>query len=216
MTIRRQRQIRMLRAGGEADTEQSVSQQQYDDLVDRGGQALRIGGDTSDTMMVLYDQVSGSSMRVERNLALQSHLLKHAAICSACRAPSIADEKGQQDIASHIRLSMESSRIHQGAEALDMDTQAGTGKRCSACDAIYISRPQNVYDHIERAVAAGPKHANATVQIINRFSLEPLVLEQPTATPVAQEAIASFSRESDRREPSRRRRRHRHRKGSGA
>jgi len=215
MTIKRQRQIRMLRTGGDSDTENVVSQQQYDDLVERGGQALRIGGDLPD-ILVLYDQVDGSTLRVERGLALQSHMKKHVAICSACRAPAIADSKGQQNIATHIRAAMENSVTHQGAEALDMVTQNGSGKRCSACDAIFLSRPQNVHEHLERTIAAGPLHREAVVQIIQRFSLEPPVLEQPIATPVAQEVSVSFSRESDRREPSRRRRRHRRRKGSVA
>jgi hypothetical protein len=215
MALRRQREIRMLRAGGDSDTEQSVPQQQYDDLVERGGQALRIASDDPD-ILVLYDQVDGSSMRVERGLALQSHLVKHVAVCSACRAPAIADSKGQQNIAAHIKAAVENSVTHQGAEALDMITPTATGKRCSACDATYLSRPQHVHGHIERAIAAGPQHANATVQVIQRFSLEPPVLEQPTATPVVQEATVPFSREGDRSEPSRRRRRHRQRKGSGA
>ena len=207
--------VQMVQQGEVADSNREVTQEQYADLVEQQGQAFRIGGEGAQ-MVVLYDQIDGSKLTVERQLAVQVHLKKHAAVCSACNAPSLADSKGRSDISNHIQTTLRAAETHRVAEALDMVGPSGTGKRCSACDAVFLSRPHNVHEHIDRAKRGGPLHAHAQVRVINRFSLEPPVLDKVTVTHVTTTISTPQASEEDRREPRRHRRRRRHHKGRSA
>jgi hypothetical protein len=201
----------MVQAGSVSDAERMVTEDQYAQIIERSDRALRIGDDDTKTM-TLYDQVDGTPLQVEAQMAMQVHLKKVVAICSACRHPSAFNA----DIVKHIRAAVKNSEDHQNAEALEMVTQNGTGKRCTACDGVFLSRPNNVYEHIERAKQAGVMHQSASVQVIRRFSQEPLVVEKREPTPVESASPSPLGTEGDRSKPRSHRRRRRHHKGGSA
>lgn len=211
MAKMRQRMVRMVQQTAEGDREVELDPSAYGNIVEQQGRALRSAGEMPGTI-VLYDQVDGSPFKVKRELAILCYLNQDVAICSACRHPSVWND----DITGHIGAARRNAELHRDAVALDFVTQTAAGKRCSACDATFLSRPQNVHEHIQRAKAGGALHANAKVQVIQRFSLQPPVLERPSATPVATAGPASQASADDRSGPRRHRRRRRHRKGKAA
>jgi hypothetical protein len=205
----------MIQPGSQVDSERDVTHDQYASQVENAGRAFRTEGDKKN-MMLLYDQVDGTSMSVEASMAMQLHLKKNVSICSVCRYPSAFDA----DIRTHIKLAKQNAIDHKDAEALEMVTQNGIGRRCSACDAIFISRPKNVYSHITKVQEAEVSHRDAEVLVLRRFSLDPLVIEPAPIVAVAiatKEPVTSFSgSENDRNAPTHRRRRRRHHKGGSA
>lgn len=213
--LRNRHNISMIQPGSQVDSERDVTHDQYASQVESTGRAFRIEGDKAN-LMTLYDQVDGTSMKVESSMAMQLHLKKVVSMCSVCRYPSPLDA----DIRNHIKSTRLSAVEHKDAEALEMVTQNGIGRRCSACDAIFISRPKNVYIHITKAQEALASHRDAEVLVIRRFSLDPLVIDPAPKVAVAiavEEPVISFSgSENDRNAPTRRRRRRRHHKGGSA
>lgn len=213
--LKSRRNISMVQSGTQADSEREVTQDQYALQVENAGRAFRTESDTSN-MMTLYDQVDGTSLSVERSMAMQLHLKKVVSMCSVCRHPSPLDS----DIKNHIRATKENAIRHQTAEVIELVTANGVGNRCSACDAIFISRPHNVYDHISKVKESEVSHRDARVLVIRRFSLDPLVIDpSPTvkiATFTEEKGLSSSGSGNDRNAPRRRRRRHRHHKGGSA
>jgi hypothetical protein len=213
--LRTRHNISMVQSGTQTDSERAVTKDQYDLQVERTGRAFRAENDSSN-LITLYDQVDGTSLRVERNMAMQLHLKKVVSMCSVCRQPSPRDT----DITNHIRATRDNAIHHDGAEASDFATANGVGKRCSACDAVFISRPRNVYDHISKAKEAYASHKDAEILTIRRFSLEPLViapvLKVVTAISAEKPSLSSSGSENDRNAPAPRRRRRRHHKGGSA
>jgi hypothetical protein len=162
----------------------------------------------------IYDQIDGSFMDVEPYNE-RHYWSKYVAYCTACRHPAMADDIGQRRIKMHIKTALGSAHDHVQAEAMDMVGVDGAGKRCSSCGVAFLARPMDVHSHIERAKASGPKHRDAEVRVMKRFSLEPPVLADPEPTPM-EEGMPAPQAEEGRRK-SRRRRRHRgHHKGSAA
>ena len=205
----------MVQPGQQVDSEREVTQDQYALQVETEGRAFRLESDSSN-LITLYDQVDGTSLRVERNMATQLHLKKIVSMCSVCREPASRDS----DIENHIRATKDHAIQHKDAEAISLVTANGVGNRCSACDAVFISRPSNVYEHIVKSKGSAAIHKDAKVLVIRRFSLDPLVIE-PTlkveiATSTEDEGLSSTGSGNDRNGPRRRRRRRRHHKGGTA
>jgi len=205
----------MVQSGSLTDSEREVTQDQYALQVENVGRAFRVESDNAN-LITLYDQVDGTSLRVERGMAMQLHLKKIVSLCSVCRQPSPLDS----DIENHIRATKQHAIQHKGAEAIELVTANGVGNRCSACDAIFISRPRNVYHHISKVQESEVSHRDAKVLITHRFSLEPLVIDPvmdvEVATPTKELDVSSSGTGDDRSAPRRRRRRHRHHKGGSA
>jgi len=212
---RNRHNISIIQPGYQGDSERDVTHDQYASQVESTGRAFRVEGDRAD-MLTLYDQVDGTSMKVESSMATQLHLKKIVSMCSVCRYPSPLDV----DIKNHIKSTIQNAIDHKGAEVLDVVTQNGIGKRCSACDAVFISRPKNVYSHIAKVQEAEASHQVAKVLVIRRFSLDPLVIKPASnvvvATPTEEPVISFSGSGNDRNAPTRRRRRRRHHKGGSA
>jgi hypothetical protein len=213
--LKARHKISMVQSGTQTDSEREVTKDQYDLQVERTGRAFRAENSDSN-LITLYDQVDGTALRVERSMAMQLHLKKIVSMCSVCRQPSPLDI----DIENHIRVTKDNAILHKDADASDFVTANGVGKRCSACDAVFISRPRNVYDHISKAKESYASHQDAKVLTVRRFSLEPLVIapvsKVVTAISTEEPMLSSSGSENDRNAPAPRRRRRRHHKGGSA
>ena len=113
----------MVQPGQQVDSEREVTQDQYALQVETEGRAFRVESDSSN-LITLYDQVDGTHLRVERNMAAQLHLKKIVSMCSVCREPSPRD----LDIVSHIRATKDHAIRHKDAEAINLVTANGVGK----------------------------------------------------------------------------------------
>ena len=153
--------------------------------------------------VVIYDQVDGTSLRVDKTAAYDTYLRTVVAKCSACNFTSAYDS----DVTRHLKQVHESAQTHVGAEPLLMN---GGGKSCSGCGTPFVSRPENALKHITNVIQAAPLHKDATVVVMNRFSLEPRRSpEQPVVLPG--ELTSAVNQKARSRSRNRRRTRHRHR-----
>ena len=153
--------------------------------------------------VVIYDQVDGTSLRVDKIAAYDTYLRTVVAKCSACNFTSAYDS----DVTRHLKQEHESAQTHVGAEPLLIN---GGGKSCSGCGTPFVSRPENALKHITNVIQAAPLHKDATVVVMNRFSLEPRRSpEQPVVLPV--ELTSDVNQKARSRSRNRRRPRHRHR-----
>lgn len=187
--------------------ERTVSQAEYEALVQRTERAFRVHSEGGPKLTV-YNQVDGSSMNVAVDQAKAFYLQMDVARCSVCRYTSSRN----LDVANHIQRVQEQAVAHRMASLEDEIVQGEPRQRCTACGSRY--RIHKGQAHLDTALRDGPLHVRAEVQRILLYGLTPPRLEDP---PPAQVEDSTGSEARSERSPVRRhRRRGRGKKGNRA
>lgn len=172
MTLRtlRRRQLLDLRQGESADPVRDVSEDEFEALIEQQGRAFSPVGAGTKTIR-LWDAVDEAwTMPLPANQALDHHIRKMVAKCSACKTVHHDLPK----IVQHIAQAVENGKEHDDDAKIEHSIGNGQGSAlCTGCGQVFISRPGNARKHIERARENGLQHKGATSSWMLRFRTEP-------------------------------------------
>lgn len=153
----------------QADYEREVLQKQV---------AARSGGAVLDRVR-LWDLVDSTwTAPIDRYHAIQYQLRKVIYRCSACTFVGQLEDH----VKLHIGNIRQASEDHNGAkgDVRIAQTERGTYSVgwCSACSHEFVKNPAKVHEHIKDMRKEEPRHVNASVQLVRRYSLERPVLPE--------------------------------------
>jgi hypothetical protein len=179
MPIRRGDRTVLVDGAGEGH---SMSEAEFASAVSRLPDAGAIYSEQHDATddIRLFDVVDRTwTMPLPQGQVYGRYLKKKVAKCSAC---TFTDANDSNAVQLHQQRTRWSAEIHENAGLIDATEHGERIVVCSACKVSFMGyKIQRANQHIFDQRLSGPQHDGATVQVMNRFSLEPV--ELPSSVP---------------------------------